>query len=147
MTFYIHTPKPQLFFLSISLTYECQSLSRFWLFNPMDCSLLVSSVHGILQARILEWVAILFSRCMRVFPYYFLFLSSNPANTPPVFIPSFSSTSKLTSKQLNFYKLLHVFSTFYLFIFPSPNSEHTFIDQGQFSSVYFLIKGMFIFFY
>ena len=25
--------------------------------NPMDCSLLVSSVHGILQARILEWIA------------------------------------------------------------------------------------------
>ena len=30
--------------------------------NPMDCSLPVSSVHGILQARILEWVAIPFSR-------------------------------------------------------------------------------------
>ena len=30
--------------------------------NPMDCSLLDSSVHGILQARILEWVAVPFSR-------------------------------------------------------------------------------------
>ena len=30
--------------------------------NPMDCSLPGSSVHGILQARILEWVAISFSR-------------------------------------------------------------------------------------
>ena len=29
--------------------------------NPMDCSLPRSSVHGILQARILEWVAISFS--------------------------------------------------------------------------------------
>ena len=28
----------------------------------MNCSLPGSSVHGILQARILEWVAILFSR-------------------------------------------------------------------------------------
>ena len=28
----------------------------------MDCSLAGSSVHGILQARILEWVAIFFSR-------------------------------------------------------------------------------------
>ena len=28
----------------------------------MDCSLLGSSVHGILQARILEWAAIFFSR-------------------------------------------------------------------------------------
>ena len=30
--------------------------------NPMDCSPPGSSVHGILQARILEWVAISFSR-------------------------------------------------------------------------------------
>ena len=28
----------------------------------MDCSLPVSSVHGIFQARVLEWVAISFSR-------------------------------------------------------------------------------------
>ena len=32
------------------------------LFDPVDCSLPGSSVHGILQARILEWVAISFSR-------------------------------------------------------------------------------------
>ena len=30
--------------------------------NPMDCSLLGSSVHGIFQARILEWVAMPSSR-------------------------------------------------------------------------------------
>ena len=30
--------------------------------DPMDCSLLGSSVHGILQARMLEWVAMPFSR-------------------------------------------------------------------------------------
>ena len=30
--------------------------------NPVDCSLPGSSIHGILQARILEWVAISFSR-------------------------------------------------------------------------------------
>ena len=30
--------------------------------NPMECSLPVSSVHGIFQTRILEWVAISFSR-------------------------------------------------------------------------------------
>ena len=29
--------------------------------NPMDCSLPDSSVHGIFQARALEWVAIAFS--------------------------------------------------------------------------------------
>ena len=35
----------------------CQTLS-----NPMDCSPVGSSVHGILQARILECIAIYFSR-------------------------------------------------------------------------------------
>ena len=30
--------------------------------DPMNCSLLGASVHGILQARVLEWVAIPFSR-------------------------------------------------------------------------------------
>ena len=36
-----------------------QSLSHVRLFcNPVDCSPPGSSVHGILQARILEWVAI-----------------------------------------------------------------------------------------
>ena len=30
--------------------------------DPVDCSLLVSSVHGIFQARVLEWIAISFFR-------------------------------------------------------------------------------------
>ena len=32
--------------------------------DPMDCSLPGSSVHGILQARVLEWGAIAFSDCL-----------------------------------------------------------------------------------
>ena len=36
---------------------SCLTLS-----DPMDCSLPGSSIHGIFQARILEWVAISFSR-------------------------------------------------------------------------------------
>ena len=36
--------------------------SHLTLCNPMDCSPPGSSFHGILQARILEWVAIPFSR-------------------------------------------------------------------------------------
>ena len=39
-----------------------KSLSCVRLCNPMDCSLPGSWVHGILQARELEWVAISFSR-------------------------------------------------------------------------------------
>ena len=37
------------------VTQSCLTLS-----DPMDCSLLGSSVHGIFQARVLEWVAISF---------------------------------------------------------------------------------------
>ena len=37
-----------------------QSCSTLW--DPVDCNLLGFSVHGILQARILEWIAISFSR-------------------------------------------------------------------------------------
>ena len=36
--------------------------SYLTLCNPVDCSLPCSSVHGIFQARVLEWVAISFSR-------------------------------------------------------------------------------------
>ena len=39
------------------VTQSCLTLC-----NPMDCSLPGSSLHGILQARILEWVAIPLSR-------------------------------------------------------------------------------------
>ena len=38
------------------VTQSCATLS-----NPMDFSLLGSSIHGIFQARVLEWVAIAFS--------------------------------------------------------------------------------------
>ena len=41
---------------------KVKSLSRVRLCDPVDCSLPGFSVHGILQARILEWVTITFSR-------------------------------------------------------------------------------------
>ena len=41
----------------VSVTQSCPTLC-----DPMDCIPPDSSVHGILQARILEWVAISFSR-------------------------------------------------------------------------------------
>ena len=43
-------------------TLKMKVLVGWWLCDPMDCGLPGSSVHGILQARILEWVAIPFSR-------------------------------------------------------------------------------------
>ena len=49
------------------ITGECQVTSELaqscpTLCDPMDCSLPGSSVRGILQARVLEWIAISFSR-------------------------------------------------------------------------------------
>ena len=38
---------------------SCPTLS-----DAMDCSLPGSSVHGIFQARVLEWGAIAFSQCL-----------------------------------------------------------------------------------
>ena len=40
--------------------------------DPMDCSLLGSSIHGIFQARVLEWGAIAFSKITRVAAISFL---------------------------------------------------------------------------
>ena len=43
--------------------FAVQLLSCIQLFhNPMDCSLPGPSVHGICQARVLDWDAISFSR-------------------------------------------------------------------------------------
>ena len=43
--------------MCVLVTQSCPALCI-----PIDCSLPGSSVHGILQARILEWVAMPFSR-------------------------------------------------------------------------------------
>ena len=45
-----------------SLLMKVKLLSHVRLCNPMNCSLPGSSIHGIFQARILEWGAISFSR-------------------------------------------------------------------------------------
>ena len=55
------------------------SQSRPTLSNPMDCSLPGSSIHGIFQARVLEWGAIAFSssrifRKLKIRKYFSLFL-------------------------------------------------------------------------
>ena len=53
--------------LAFQLQHQWSDLSEVaqlcpTLCNPMDCSLPGSSVHGIFQARVLEWIAISFSR-------------------------------------------------------------------------------------
>ena len=49
----------KLFWKLLLCTFVVSSLSCVWLCNPMGCSPPGSSVRGISQARILEWVAIL----------------------------------------------------------------------------------------
>ena len=59
-------PSPQLYFFSLSSSITCvydKSLQSCpTLCKLMDCSLPGSSVHGISQARIVEWIAMLSSR-------------------------------------------------------------------------------------
>ena len=52
-----HLVLPQTYESESEVAQSCPTLC-----NPVDCSPPGSSVHGILQARILEWVAISFSR-------------------------------------------------------------------------------------
>ena len=47
--------------LQIQESHYTEYVKSPTLCDPMDCSLPGSSLHGILQARILEWVAISFS--------------------------------------------------------------------------------------
>ena len=54
---YEKLPDHKSYCVSVLVTQSCLSLC-----DPTDCSRLGSSVHGILQARMLEWVAISFSR-------------------------------------------------------------------------------------
>ena len=58
----IFSPSSLLWNLLENLVKVLVAQSCLTLCNPMDCSLLGSSVHGIVQARILEWVVIPFSR-------------------------------------------------------------------------------------
>ena len=83
---------------------SCPTLS-----DPMDCSLPGSSVHGIFQARVLEWVAIAFSKKN----IYFCFIdyakpfdcgsqqtmenSSRDGNTRPPYLPSETSVCRSRS--------------------------------------------------
>ena len=70
----LHTPNAGDLAWSLVREVKSESVvaqSCLALCNPMGWSLLGSSVHGILQARILEWVAIPFSR-----------VSPQPSNQP-----------------------------------------------------------------
>ena len=71
------------------VSQSCPTLS-----DPMDCSLPGSSVHGIFQARVLEWGAIALS-----VPHFYLPTKMNSSNFPSVGFNfnSFPSPNSLTT--------------------------------------------------
>ena len=72
---------------NVSLVHMCAKSHQSYLTlcNPTDCSLPGSSVHGILQARILEWVA--------SGKGIFLTQGSNPCLLSPALAGGFFTTS------------------------------------------------------
>ena len=54
------------------VSQSCPALS-----DPMDCNLPGSSVHGIFQARVLEWDAIAFSEYSIVYMYHSFLINSS----------------------------------------------------------------------
>ena len=52
---------------TVTLNTGESEVAQSWptLSDPMDCSLPGSSVHGILQAKVLEWIAIAFSNAWK----------------------------------------------------------------------------------
>ena len=73
--------------------------------NPMDCSLPGSSVHWILQARVLEWDAIaFFVSCAKI-------LISNLVLYAKV-VHIFKASSSWVRNFLNFDKTLHILACF-----------------------------------
>ena len=68
----IHPSHPLFYHLCVSCS--CPTLC-----NPMDCRLPGSAVHGTLQPRILEWVAIPFSICYLLVLHYLTYMQSNLA--------------------------------------------------------------------
>ena len=86
--------------------------------NPMDCSAPGSSVHGIFQARALEWVAIPFSRDLPdpgIEPKSPALLADTLPSEPP---------GKLYSRTLLFIHPIYNISNLHLLI-PNPNLSPT----------------------
>ena len=106
-----------------ALTWSEVAQSRLTLWDPMDCSLPGSSIHGIFQARVLEWVAIsshtanshwwsTLHTVMYMFPCYFLPLLPCPLTTS---LFSTSASPLLPCKEVHQYHLsrFHIYALIY----------------------------------
>ena len=73
------------------VSQSCLTLS-----NPMDCSLPSSSIHGIFQARVLEWGAIAFSLCdVQACPFLLLGCQSFSVSKNSLYIMDIGPLSKI----------------------------------------------------
>ena len=92
---------------------SCLTLS-----DPMDCSLPGSSVHGIFQARVLEWVAIAFSNAYggpsKLKPQFWFVSTVSLTFSSFYYIFSFSYIP-LCHLKLNFYKPSKFIWSFWLY--------------------------------
>jgi len=101
--------------VKVLVTQSCSTLC-----DPMDCGPPGSSVHGILQARILEWVAILFSRG-----------PSRPRDIPfkedrsfaqaaemPIHVSALVNSERMWEKQLKWFpeNIIHILSSLIQFL-------------------------------
>ena len=111
----------QEFLMFFAYLITCVTRSVVSLCNPLDCSPAGSSVHGISQARILEWVAIPFSRGYQQLisqdHFFFFFnpvhfsvicLNANPSRKLSVA----QSQSSMTSVPLNIPSIVCFYSSY-----------------------------------
>ena len=105
-------------------------LSRVRLCDHMDYSLLGSSIHGIFQARVLEWVAIAFS-CG--FPYFFNLslnlavesLWSEPQSAPGLVFADCIVLPSLTAKNI-----INLISVLTIWWCPCVESSLVLLEEG-----------------
>ena len=93
-------------------------LSRVRLSDPMDCSLPGSSVHGVFQARVLEWGAIAFSDCIHIrntyiYIVYLLIIKYSPLSTGHIvealqWMPEITDNTK-PSVRYAFFQYVHTY--------------------------------------
>ena len=79
------------------VTQSCPTLC-----DPMDCSPPSSFVHGILQSRILEWVAISFSNCFRLTLFKMAIITTNLIGKKDILLFALLLLLHGTLKWLNF---------------------------------------------
>ena len=88
--------------------------------DPMDCSLPGSALHGIFQARVLEWGAIAFSTAyLRLLIFLPAILIPACASSSPVFLMMYSAY-KLNKQGDNIQPWRTPFPVWNQFVFPCP---------------------------